>query len=90
MPSAFLLCVLCRRSALPVMGTAGFSCVCVRSSCVTFEDGDLSSASRLRRACSVGAEQGVAWQIEHVAKGRPLRLMRINGRSVVGSILAIS
>lgn len=57
--------------------TAGFF-VC---SCVTFDDGDLSSASRFRRACSVGASQGVALQIEHVAKGRPLRLMRINGRS---------
>lgn len=50
-------------------------------SCVTFEDGDLSSASRLSRACSVGASQGVELQIEQVAKGRPLRLMRINGRS---------
>lgn len=53
----------------------------VCGSCVTFEDGDLSSASRLSRACSVGASQGVALQIEQVAKGRPLRLMRINGRS---------
>lgn len=67
-----------RRSALPVLETAGFFSVC---SCVTFEDGDLSSASRLSRACSVGASQGVALQIEQVAKGRPLRLMRINGRS---------
>lgn len=29
----------------------------------------------------MGASQGVALQIEQVAKGRPLRLMRINGRS---------
>jgi hypothetical protein len=48
--------------------------------CVTFEH--LSSASRFARACSVGAVQGVALQIVQVAKGRPLRFMRINGRSV--------
>ena len=48
--------------------------------CVTF-DGCFSSASRFWRACSVGEEHGVALQIEQVAKGRPLRLMRINGRS---------
>jgi hypothetical protein len=59
-------------------GNGWLFCVC---SCVTFEVGDLSSASRLSRACSVGASQGVALQIEQVAKGRPLRLMRINGRS---------
>jgi hypothetical protein len=47
--------------------------------CVTFEH--LSSASRFARACSVGAVQGVALQIVQVAKGRPLRFMRINGRS---------
>lgn len=51
--------------------------------CVTFE-GDLSSASRLARSCSVGAEHGVVWQMEQVAKGRPLPLMRINGRSGSG------
>ena len=49
--------------------------------CVTF--GHLSSASRFVRACSVGAVHGVALHIVHVAKGRPLRLMRINGRSII-------
>lgn len=51
--------------------------------CVTFE-GHLSSASRFARACSIGDVQGVALHTVHVAKGRPLRLMRINGRSRCG------
>lgn len=48
--------------------------------CVTF--GHLSSASRFARECSIGAVHGVALHIVHVANGRPLRLIRINGRSV--------
>lgn len=37
--------------------------------------------SRFWRACSVGDEHGVALQRLQVANGRPLRFMRINGRS---------
>lgn len=62
---------------LPKIKMGGWLAVfCV---CVTF--GHLSSASRFARACSIGAVQGVALHTVHVAKGRPLRLMRINGRS---------
>jgi hypothetical protein len=55
--------------------------------CVTF--GHLSSASRFVRACSIGAVHGVALHIVQVAKGRPLRLMRINGRSIFISACAV-
>ena len=57
-------------------GIPGLAVFCV---CVTF--GHLSSASRFARACSIGDVQGVALHIAHIAKGRPLRLMRISGRS---------
>lgn len=52
--------------------------------CLTF--GHLSSASRFARACSIGAVHGVALHIVHAANGRPLRLIRINGRSVWGFV----
>jgi hypothetical protein len=48
---------------------------------LTFCDWDFSSASRLSLLCSSGELQGVQLHIEQVEKGRPFRLMRINGRS---------
>lgn len=50
---------------------------------VTFDacEGDLASASRLSLLWASGALQGEQWQRGQVEKGRPLRLMRVNGRS---------
>ena len=50
---------------------------------VTFEECevDFNSASRLSLLCVSGSLHGVQWQTGQVEKGRPLRFMRVNGRS---------